>query len=420
MASPRFNVRNGRDVSRETILSEAISAALKTLNALDDIRYAATLAAMKSMGLPTAYTLNGTQPRNSTADLRLLEFAYEFVQSKLKGAGSSDAGALVTAGDASGDYYASRGELIRVDGTVDIVLPKANGLTNEGHQVQIKLMPGSVGMVHVRDAEGAQIDGAASYGPLVAGANMLYQHVSGPAGTARRGGIDIDLANLGAADEISINGTNYIETADFTDEATLAAAIDANEDELEAEVVTIGLNTFVRVQAVTPGRTNAELLADFQAVTITNVGGTIVATRVGGAALSPAAQFNVEGSDTAAHDEFLRGGAKIDIGGSVAGDTVDINGNTYTHGVDYTDAATLATAIGAVETALECEARGTVLVVQARVVGQDNFALLALAGALAASLTSGAVWTRVDSNALSPTLQLNAEGSERGGYYVVV
>jgi len=419
MASPRFNVRNGRDVSRETLLSEEISAALKTLNALDELLYEATLVAMTGMGLPTVYSLNGVQPRYSTADLRVLEYSLAFVQSKLRGAGASMSGAVVT----SGTYNAKRGEIVLVDGTISVVLPKANALTNEGHQVQVKLVAPSTGPVTVADAGGANIDGAASFGPIVVpGTNIIFKHITGPATTARRGGVDIDLSALGAADEVTINGTTYVEGIDFSDAATLEAAINGTETELVAEAN----GDIVTVQAVVAGRSNIQLLADFGAVTKVDAGGVISLTRVGGGALSPAAQMNVEGSDLAAIDKFLRGGAKIDISQSQVGDTVVVGAETYTHVAaapaanEYTNIDELVSEINADFADLEAEARGTILVLQARVVGQDDFALDTLVGGPISTTITGAAWTRVDGNALSPAAQLNTVGSERGGYYVVV
>lgn len=417
MASPRFTIRSGRDISRETLLLEDIAAALKTLQAQDGLRYEETLDLLDQLGLPTVFS--DTSPvQFVSSDLRYLEYALSFVHSRVRGAGYTHSGRLIT----DGEYQASRGEVVLVAGAAKIILPPANKLLDDGYQVHVKLMSGT-GPVEVETADGSQIDGSNTFSPIVVpGTNVVFQRVTGGASVARRGGAAIDLSAVGAADEVTLNGTTYVEGTDFTTAAELADAINGNETEL----VAVAVGDIVTVQCVTPGRTNDQLLTEFGALTVTNAGGTITLTRVGGDPLDPIDQLNVEGSDLVEHDRFLRGGARLDVANSQVGDTVTMGSEVFTHvaGVpgagEYTNIDELVALVNAAFADLEAEARGNLLVVQARVVGQSDAALNTIVGGAIATTIAGAFWLRVDGTELDPADQLNVAGSERGGFYVVV
>ena len=409
MTLPKYFGSRGRDTTRETALVQQITAAIATLQTLDELKHTDLVGKLDDQGLMTAW---------DRLPVRTLESLLTTVQAALSTAGGTHSGVRFT--DPSADYIAKRGELILVAAdSVQIILPRANDLTNEGHTVMVKTVEAS--SITVVDAGDAEIDFSAVFAPVaVAGANYVFKHVTGPAEAQLhyRGGAKIDLAGLLAGETVTINAVVYTEGVDFTNAATLAAAINLAEPTLEATAA----GTVVTVQCRRPGRSDTQLLADFGALADTVTGAAW--TRVDGVALSPAAQFNVAGSDQALYNAFARGGASISLENSVVGRTVTIGVTVFTHvagvpvGNQYRTAAELVTAINAALGGFDPEARGNKLVLQSAVVGRDNVDLAAL-GALSTTIPSTS-WTRVDGAALSPAAQLNVEGSERGGYYVVI
>lgn len=114
----------------------------------------------------------------------------------------------------------------------------------------------------------------------------------------RVGQAQIDLASLGAGETVTIgyppsppaNTVTLTEGVDFTDAATLAAAINADAN-LSPVLVATDTGTIVEIRTVTAGWTNAQLGAEGYSVADTVTGADW--EQVGGGALSPAGQLNI-------------------------------------------------------------------------------------------------------------------------------
>lgn len=116
---------------------------------------------------------------------------------------------------------------------------------------------------------------------------------------SQEGGAQIDTTGSGVGESITIGGDTYEKVAvivnptDWITDADLAAAITAVSPDVSATAVGAGI---VEVRTTTYGWTNALLLVTYPvSVSVAPAWGGGPWTRIGGAALSPANQFNITG-----------------------------------------------------------------------------------------------------------------------------
>jgi len=118
----------------------------------------------------------------------------------------------------------------------------------------------------------------------------------------QEGGAQIDVSGALVGETVTIAGTVFTNAAvpalstEWSNAAELASAINANIPNVNAT----DAGTVVTVRTTTYGWTNALLLSDGLTVADTVTGADW--TRVGGAALSPAGQFNIEGATAGVRD----------------------------------------------------------------------------------------------------------------------
>lgn len=117
--------------------------------------------------------------------------------------------------------------------------------------------------------------------------------------SSQEGGAEIDTTGSGVGESVTIGLKTYIKVAvivlatDWVTDADLAAAITAESPNVVAAAVGAGV---VEVRTTTYGWTNASLLATYPvSVSVAPAWGGGAWTRIGGAALSPAGQFNLTG-----------------------------------------------------------------------------------------------------------------------------
>lgn len=117
--------------------------------------------------------------------------------------------------------------------------------------------------------------------------------------SSQEGGAQIDTTGAGVGESITIgldtfeNVAVIVAPTDWITDADLAAAITAVSPDVVAAAVGAGI---VEVRTTTYGWTNASLLATYPvSVSVAPAWGGGAWTRLGGAALSPAAQFNLTG-----------------------------------------------------------------------------------------------------------------------------
>jgi len=112
----------------------------------------------------------------------------------------------------------------------------------------------------------------------------------------RIGGAEIDLAGLTAGETVEIgyppfpNTVTLTEGIDFTDAATLAAAINTDTN-LSPVIVATAVGTVVEIRTVTAGWTNAQLVTEGYSVADTVTGADW--EKIGGGALSPGGHLNI-------------------------------------------------------------------------------------------------------------------------------